>query len=64
MTEVARRIIVRTTDYLPIALVGLGLIATILWVGSFAAITLKSLWSLAAFALVQFPMSAIGPKRT
>jgi hypothetical protein len=52
MAGIARRIIVRTTDYFPIALVGLGLIATILWVGSFAAITLKSLWSLAAFALV------------
>jgi hypothetical protein len=52
MAGIARRIIVTATDHFPIALVGLGLIATILWVGSFAAITLKSLWSLAAFALV------------
>ena len=52
MAGIARRIIVRTIDQFPIALVGLGLIVTILWVGSFAAITLKSLLSLAAFALV------------
>jgi hypothetical protein len=45
MVEVARVIVARTTNQFPIALVGLGLIATIFWICAVTTLAFQGVWS-------------------
>ena len=42
MSKIARGIIVQTTNHVPLALVGVGLIATVAWVSAVAGFTVWS----------------------
>ena len=46
MSEVARRVVGQTTKNFPILLVGIGLIATILWTSTVVALAVEQVWSM------------------
>jgi len=46
MSEIARRVIGQTTNNLPIVLVGIGVMATILWTGTVMALAVGQVWSM------------------
>jgi hypothetical protein len=44
--KIVAHIATRSTEFFPIALVGIGLVATTLWAGSLMAIALEGAWSI------------------
>ena len=45
MAETARRALVHTKRHVPLVLVGVGLIATVLWISAVAALAFDRVWS-------------------
>jgi len=45
MSKISRRIFGQTTKNFPTLLVGIGLITTILWVGTVMTVALQGIWS-------------------
>lgn len=46
MSKIAAHISTRSTEFFPVALIGIGLVATALWVGGFILITIDGVWSI------------------
>jgi len=46
MSKIAAHIATRSTEFFPIALIGVGLIATTLWVGALVTVALNGAWSI------------------
>jgi hypothetical protein len=45
MSKVAHALIVQTTNHAPLALIGVGLIATVTWISAIAAFVFETVWS-------------------
>jgi hypothetical protein len=46
MSKIAAHIVTRSIEFFPIALVGIGLVATTLWAGSLMTIAFEGAWSI------------------
>jgi hypothetical protein len=46
MSKITRRVIGQTAKNFPILLVGIGLMSTILWIGTIMALAVERVWSM------------------
>jgi hypothetical protein len=46
MLKIASHTVTRSIEFLPVALIGIGLVATAFWVGAFALVVFDGAWSI------------------